>query len=229
MADQQESGSDDGGVVDPRQEQQASAQSNDERPSVDVNGIAAKLLDNPEFVKLLDKRVQSTKDRRFSEQEKQIGEFQTQLERLDNLMKDQGLSRSQAINQMELEDRLVTLERKLGSDRSDQSPSPNGADPKVDVDAVFSAVGIDPNSPQVTEFYKSGEVTPKNILEFVVKAKGHEQQPPSPAQAMPTPTGQSPAQKDLIAQYTEEISNERLTRSQRLEIRQKYRKKGLAI
>lgn len=197
MADQTESNPLDDGTVDPGQEQQASAQVDVQRTSVDVAQFAA-LLEDETIVDLLDRRLQSIKDRRFAKQEQQMTDFQQKLERLESLQKS-GMSRDQALDRMSLEDRLGSLEERLGQGSSGVTQSQSVKPPSADVQAFFSATGVDINSPQATEFLRGGDTSPQALVSFVTRVKGKPQQQPSPAQVAPPVTGQTPAPRDAEA------------------------------
>lgn len=195
MADQQESNPVEGGAVDPGQEQQASQSKGVQQPSVDVDAVAA-FFETEAGKDLLQRQTQSVKDRRFAEQEKALTSFEEQLGRMTDLMKNQGLSQQQAIDRMSLEDRLNQLEQQTGLRPEASEPSQGKQSPQINVEAFFNAVGIDPNSPSVTEFYKQGEITPDRLINFVSTVKGKSTPPASPAQAQPVGGGQTVPARD---------------------------------
>jgi TolA-binding protein len=182
------------GEIDPGNDQSSSEQTNVQQTSVDVAQFAA-LLENEDFVELLDRRMQSIKDRRIAKQEQQLTEFQTKLERLEQLQK-QGMSRDQALDRMTLEERLAALESRESSSRPGQDV-PKTSPQSASVEAFLSAVGVDFNSPQVTQYLRSGDTSPEGMVRFVTEVKGKAKPQPNPAQVAPPSTGQTPAPRDV--------------------------------
>lgn len=223
MAEQSESGFDTGA------ERQPSATNSGQSASTTSIDVEA-LLNDPRIAKLIDQRVQSSKDQRIAKQEKQIGEFQKQLARMEELIGD-GMSKTQALRYMELEERQGSIEAKLGQPTSLQGRDPVGngkpTQSAVDVDAFLKAVGIDPNDPDVTALYRSGDVTPDALVSLTLKRKTVASQP-NPAQASPAGGGQT-SREDLMAQYRKEVDALSPGSPEVYDIRYRYRKAGLDI
>ena len=200
-----------------------------QQSSIDMSGVVNLLVSDPKFQEALAKQVQSVKDRRFAEQERQISGFQQQLERLQQL-ESSGLSRPAALQFMDMQERLGQYEQSATRTPPGQqvaaptAPRPSDTE-RVDVDAFLKAVGVDPSDPEVTELYRSGNATPAAFVSLVTKKKTATVA--SPAQVMPAGSGASVPQETLMDQYNREKAN--LTPAQRIELRDKYRKAGLDI
>lgn len=196
--------------------------------SVDPDALLAALENNPKLAALLDRKLQSIKDQRFAKQEKQLSAFQEKLQRLEELQKS-GMSKDQALSWMELEARLDSLSKQSGpqevviAERSGNAVSGSG---DVDVDAFLKAVGIDPTDPDVTALYKSGSVTPDQLVQFVTRKKSAP--PASAAQAAPASNG-IPNQETLEEQYTKARSKLPPGSPEIFELRRQYRKMGLDV
>lgn len=198
-----------------------------QQPSLDTDSVVNALLNNPALQEALERKVQSVKDRRFAEQEREISGFRQQLAQLERLQ-GAGMSRDLALTFMENDARLKDLEQRVTPSTQGVSgvptPQPGGAK-SVDADTFLKAVGVDPSDPEVTELYRAGNVTPETLLQFVVKKKASPTA--SPAQVMPTGAGSS-VKEDLMARYKQEVMA--LPPGQlRIDLRNRYRQQGLDI
>jgi hypothetical protein len=196
--------------------------------SVDLDALLNALETNPKLSSLLERKLQSVKDQRFARQEKKLTEFQAQLQRLEELQKS-GMSKDQALNFMELESRLDNLAKQQPSkpDTANSVGNAVSGSGDIDTDAFLRAVGIDPTDPDVTSLYKSGSITPDQLVTFVTKKKSAAPAA-SPAQAAPVSSG-VPNQESLEEQYTTEVRKLPPGSADILEVRRRYRKLGLNI
>lgn len=222
MADQTESDFVLGGFQQPTG---SPSRQGDSPTSLDVDALLA-ALDNPKVAEALSRKLQSQKDVRIAKQEKQLSKFQEQLEKLEELTKG-GMSRPAALAYMGLEDRLNELANQQSTppERGGAGSAPVRSQEQIDADAFLKAVGIDPNDPEVTAMYRQGGVTPSSLISFVTRRRVSPLV--NPAQAAPVGQGQA-SQESLMEQYKKEIATS-LSVDQSLEIRRRYRERGLEI
>lgn len=192
--------------------------------SIDIDALLA----NPKFAEALDRRLQATKDKRIAGQEKQLSEFRAKLERLEALTKD-GMSRSQALMFMDIEDRLENLSGQPAKVAQAQAPTGGGkkSQSEVDADAFLKAVGVDPNDPEVTEMLRNGGITPEGLINLTVRRKTATPSP-SPAQAAPSGGGTT-SREELMEKYRKEVDALQPGSEEIYAIRAKYREQGLVI
>lgn len=190
--------------------------------SVDIEALLA----NPKFLEFVERKVQGTKDRRIAEQEKQIGGLREQLKRLETLQSE-GWSREQALRLMELDDRLESQPQQGKAPvKSEGAAGTSTVVQGFDVDVFLRSVGIDPNDPLVTEFYRQGNVTPDGLITLVTKVKTAPQA--KPAQVAPMGGGTTP-KEDLWDRYRKERDAAR-SQDEVIAIRDRYRREhGLEL
>jgi len=174
-------------------------------PSIDVDALASALL--PSIQGLVQKEVQSFKDKRFSKLDEQVGGFAEQLARLDQKVAN-GLTRDQALNEIQLEDRLAALEQGLAvQSQGTGNPTNNVAGAEA-AQAVLKALGIKENTPEVTKIFSEHKDVEAQIAEILKLSatRGTGQEAPNPASVQPSGAGSNAYQDaDQIAQRLDEL------------------------
>jgi TolA-binding protein len=194
--------------------------------AVDLKALQEAL--GPIISQEVDRRLQSQKDKRFAKLEGKVDETRALLERYENL-RSKGMNQEDALFRLKVEDALLVPQevqdapsaaRQTVSDRQPAAPELAGE--------VLEMLGLDADD--VKTLQNRGASLNDYFTRAVDKRKAA-QAPPNQAAVLPTGGG-SPGQtseEQLKADYQREISREGLSRSERLNIRDKYRRKGLLI
>lgn len=193
--------------------------------SVDLAALEATLD------KLLDQKLkarQSEKDKRFAKQEGETREIKTEIDQLkDRLARmDQltaaGLTRDQALTQMEGEELLANL-RAQANQRAAPLPAGN------ELETFLQEIGLDPNLPEVLEVLRSEQSPLKQASKLTMLAEKRKAEKPiagvTPAQVISGNASKGAPTRDLSTEYQTEVSKIRRGDAQaQWTIIQKYRK-----
>jgi hypothetical protein len=215
------------------------ASGGDERPSTDVDAIAAALQ-----VKLgtwldgeLDKRLQSQKDRRFSKLEKQFDDVDARLTRFAELVQG-GMKPDQARQQLDVED-AVDYVRQLRQGKRAGAPvdqpalgSAEQEQAMTEANEILKEAGLDSDPAWVETLrkttFKDGAHLLKTAATFVIK-RTTAKPPENPATTI-SPGGGTLPRPDLEAAYQKEINAARgKGAAAGRVIREKYRALGLNV
>jgi len=174
--------------------------------------------------------VQSTKDKRFSEIEKKMGDFQPVLERVGELMKG-GKSFDEAQKEIEWEEMRKAVFGKEQTQTSEPVSAGNTQAPAVNSAQAFQNVGLDLKDPRVAVAlqtqYKTddaAELAAYRLLKTI-------QASPTPTDAQGTALqGKPPAPQDasgLKQEYIKEVQVARGNKSLIKGIQAKYQNLGV--
>ena len=165
--------------------------------SLDVEALKQAL--GPYIEDVVKRSAQSTKDRRINQLETQQKDFKSQLARLEELQKTEGLSRSQAIQYMEMQeflDKSGTAAVEPGVHQPDAGQAAQqsaGAGAKI-VEGVLSALGLDPKSPDGIAVLRDTDITSQleQVVALAKKRKEALERPANAAQLMGAAGGSTP-------------------------------------
>jgi hypothetical protein len=192
---------------------------NGQPPSIDVEALT-KVLEP-----WLDRKLQSTKDKRISELEKGQSDFRAKLARLEELQ-GAGMSKAQAVEYMDLEAKVERVSQPA------QVGSPQPVVVNVNTEDLLDALGIPSNDPEVSNILRQGGDPTSGLVSLAKKRKAAPAPTPNPATVLPTGGGGKPPVEDLMSEYNKE--KQRLMDAEQygeplLQLRRKYREKGLAV
>lgn len=200
-------------------------------PSVD--DLVAKLSEKltPQIESIIERKVQSTKDRRINALEKQY----SGLSDIQQVLAEAKELRSKGLSDDQVEDKML-LRRLVES--LTQPPvtaqAPGQAQPVVEDHArkILSEAGINEGDPEVVELarkqYASEAERVAAYASFVIRRSNKPQ--PNPAQATQTVPANIP-NVDLAVAYQKELENIKGDdrANQVIELRKKYRQRGLQV
>jgi len=208
----------------------ASQPAGDERPS-QFNADELLVQLRATIKEEVGKATQSTKDKRFSEIEKKLGDFQPVLERVGALMKD-GKSFDEAQREIEWDEMRKAVFGGQAQPSAEQSTG-NTPPPAVDVAKAFAMVGLDLNDPQVSVAMKKNFQTEDEAIAAGVRlSKQLASSPaPTPAQGAAMQGGQSPQEDvaSLTTEYQEKMVTAQGNPSLARSIKAEYAKKGVPV
>ena len=169
--------------------------------AIDVEALLAAL--EPKVTTLVERQVQSQKDKRIAGMQGELDGFKGQLARMNELIK-KGFNQDQALEIMELEKPQPTT-------RSPQQPAPaqggtQGQQVSVDTASILSVMGLDANEPAIAEILRTTPDVLGQVAAFTKLAVSRRQQPSPPvAQQMPASTGAS-VQSENIETLSAELA-----------------------
>ena len=169
-------------------EPQPKVSSAKEKDSPSAENLVEALKADPKFKSLVESYFQPWKDKRLDKHEKRLDSFESQLAEFEELKKE-GWTDAQA-------KRLMKLGQTALEEEPKQAPPPDSSGTTevvtsgFDADSFYREQGIDPNSPEIVEMTRKG-ATPNEHFTYALKVKTKPEQPPNPAQVMPTGSGQS--------------------------------------
>lgn len=196
------------------------------KPTSDVDAIVAKAIEK--LLPEVDKRIQSQKDRRFSDIEKRL-EGLSQLGQLEEM----GVTIPEAVK---TEMRLRALEG--GTSKKDESVNPSIADTLAEAKEILGVASIGTDDPEIVALWKSKQYPDTvrghaELLRDVTKIAVARAKSPSPtsaqAAAQPGRVMPSPTQEGLLNEYTKDMLANRGNRTAILAVKEKYRKMGLDV
>jgi len=158
----------------------------DKQPSFDANALVSALQDSPAFQELLDKRVQSVKDKRFQTLADQIAEVR-------KVQKKFGWSEEAAIDYLETKNALKEM-KAVPQPVGNQVAAPS----KFDASEFLTRYGFTMNDPEVVRFI--AEKNPQAVndwTDFVIEKKSVSRATPKESQVMPTADGRSVGSRGL--------------------------------
>ena len=123
---------------------------------------------------------------------------------------EEGLSKEQALKEMNLEDRLATLEQGLKGAAPSEPPGKSSSE-AANVEAaqvILKALGLEENTPEVTKIFSEHESLESQVTAFAELAKTLKtnQPPTSPADIQPSGGGGRDFRNaDAIATELEEL------------------------
>jgi hypothetical protein len=190
-----------------------------------VEAALEKLLAEGRLDPLLERKVQSFTDRRFSKTDKKVSSFAEKLAELEELVEG-GLSKNVAIKLLE------TLDKAPQPVSSPEPQRGSGDDWTKAQDDILSEAGLSRSDPDVLKLAASKEwASPAEYLAELSKLaiKKAAKPTPSPGSVVP-PSGTAPPKEDLRAQYEAELKNiRRGDVMAAVKLRHKYQKLGLDI
>ncbi len=193
--------------------------------SPSVEDLTAKLLEalTPKLDELITRKVQSTKDKRFSKIEGGIGDIQQILAEAKEL-------KGKGLNDDQVEDKMLL--RRLVESLSVTAEAPGQAQPVVGDHArkILSDAGIAENDPDAVELArKSYASEAERVTAFASLAIQRTRKPqPNPAQVVQTAPANVP-NVDLAAEHLKEIIAAKGDLRAIVEIDKKYRRLGLQV
>lgn len=185
---------------------QASIQDDKQDSTFDVEALTATLKTYiDESVKV---STQSVKDKRIQRLTNQVGDFESQLTRYEELQSE-GLSKSDAKFRMNVEDFISKQQAEVPPEETAGTLST--PEVSVDTQAILEGLGLEANTPEVATILRDVEDPAERIVEFAnlaTKAKT-QQTAPNPAAVQPSGGGQSTTQDaDAIADRLSELQKE---------------------
>lgn len=180
---------------------QTSSNQGSETSAIDYDALAKAL--EPTLAKMVERQTQSTKDKRIAKLQGAVNGFETQLAEFEQLTKG-GLSRDVAMRLMNLQNPRETDEVELEpvSQQSSAGKQDNVAS-SVDSDTL-EAIGLDPNSPEVTNLLRRN-ASLEDYVGLVVKSK-KAKPTPQPGGVMPSPGQSSPNFSEELDEITEQLN-----------------------
>jgi len=151
--------------------------------AIDYEALAKAL--EPTINQLVQRQTQSTKDKRIAGLQGKVADFEAQLAEYQQLL-DEGFSKEAAKRLMKLQNPLRDDSEAI-AEPANQTPAVTGNQGSngsgVDADTL-EAIGLDPNSPEVTDLLRRGA----SLQDYVaLKVKQTKKPAPTPASVMPTP------------------------------------------
>lgn len=191
---------------------------------------ASKLPEQLESIvaKAVEKAVQSTKDRRFSNIEKQLDDFKPVMERVKEILTPEQLAQ---MNQIQRDAEFEELKRTVYGQPQTGTPktgTPQGT-ATIGTTDILNTLGLDGNDPEVIEkVLKSGDPAQAALNAAKIAVQRANQTPPSlSASASIDGTPPKPADASALkSEYIKEISANRGKRDAIKAIQEKYRKMG---
>lgn len=174
--------------------------------SPDLRTTVRDMFEKGELDDLLDKRLQSQKDRRFQKIENQLTDQGTQLERIEQLV-NQGVPFAQAKSTVENQDRMAWIDQQREAHEQSLRQQAQGSASSVSgvLKSVFAGFGLDASDPAIAEFMSKN--TGQDAVEKAVKFANelNAQRSTASAATISAPARGTPAYRDLRAQYDAEI------------------------
>jgi len=196
----------------------ASQPAGDERPS-QFNADELLVQLRATIKEEVGKATQSTKDKRFSEIEKKLGDFQPVLERVGALMKD-GKSFDEAQREIEWDEMRKAVFGGQAQPSAEQSTG-NTPPPAVDVAKAFAMVGLDLNDPQVSVAMKKNFQTEDEAIAAGVRLSKQLASSPAPTPAQGAAMQGGQPQADNVEEKTQKyIQDVQAARGNATKIRQ---------
>lgn len=198
-------------------------------PSIDVDAVLNAL--GSRLDEMIERRVQSMKDKRLGRMGQQLDEFESVLTRFQELI-NEGWSEAQAKRIMRLE--ASGRQEEASEPEVTQKPAEPGnsqpvAPQKKDVNP--KVLGLDPKDPDVTRRIREGKTSLEDWYEYL-EQRASRATSASPAAVQPTAEAPAP-DDDLMAQYRkavdEALKDPFAGRDKVIQIRAEYRRKGLKI
>jgi len=180
---------------------------------------------------LIDKKVQSVKDRRFAEQEQFRSEFQPVLERVKTLMKD-GKSFDEAQREIEWDEMRKAVFGKQAQTSAEQSTG-NTPPPAVNAAKAFVEMGLDTNDPIVAVELQKSYANDNDAIAAAWKLSKKLAGSPAPTQAQSAALqGGTPSEADvstLTTEYQQKMTQAQGNPSLARSIKAEYAKKGVPV
>jgi hypothetical protein len=210
-----DSGSANSGVGTPNP---LSGSQNAQPNSFDADKFAESLL--AKLDPILDRKLQSLKDRRFDQQDKRLAE----VEKLAGELKSTGMSPQAS---QILAERLTPTEPKPSDPASGKKDAGNVPTPTDEERSVLATAGLKEDDPDVIAIQQANPDENSRLAGYM-KLLARKNAPANPAAALPmrgaTPSG------DLQARYQSELKNIRRGDVESVaRLKAKYRKEGLPV
>lgn len=170
--------------------------------AIDYDALAKAL--KPIITDEVSRSVQSSKDKRIAGLQGKVNDFEAQLAEYQQLL-DEGFSKDAAKRFMKLQDSLREPGQETAEPANQQSVS-NGTRDKggSSVDgSVLEAIGLDPNSPEVTELLRNN-ASLEDYVNLVVKKKA--KPAPQPGGVMSSPGATAPSSGDELDEISSELN-----------------------
>jgi len=180
-ANEKESGQEGGAEEKPSP--QSSPNADSKTSPVDVEALAKALL--PTIEDAVERKTQSTKDKRIQSLENQVDSFESKLADF-NEWKKAGLTDDDALWRMKVESQLKMNEappvEQVGA------PIPVAS---VEIQAILKALGLAENNPEVTKVLRDTKDVAAQMTAFVNLSKTQPPAEPNPAAVQPSGGGQT--------------------------------------
>jgi hypothetical protein len=188
-------------------EPQPKVSSAEEKDSPSAENLVEALKANPEFKSLVESYFQPWKDRRLDKHEKRLDGFESQLAEFEALKKE-GWTDAQAKRLMKLGQNAIEEEPSEPAQSPDSPGTTEVVASEFDADSFYREQGLDPNLPEIVEMIRKG-ATPNEHFSYAWKVKSRPEQPPNPAQVMPTGTGETSGRSrdEVLAEIQKESTN----------------------
>ena len=171
------------GGVDTQSTDQTSPTADSQPSPVDVEALAKALM--PKVEELVDRKTQSTKDKRIQTLENQVGSFESKLAEFKDLT-NKGLSDDEALWRMSIEEQL-----KMNTAPPVQQPDPQEPVARVETQAILKALGLAENNPEVTKILRETKDIAAQLVAFVNLSKTQTPAEPNPGAVQPSGGGGS--------------------------------------
>lgn len=176
--------------------------------------------------------LQGDKDRGVRRVEQQVSDLSARLTDYE-AYRSRGLGPDEAMRQMRIDQLLQSQNADRPPEPAAPAPPPGNPGmlvqaPKVDVEQVLTAIGVDPNGPEAVLLYREGKTSPEALLEFAVR-KLTRKPDVNPAQTMPAPGMTSAPAPDLMAEYAKKAAALPRGSQALFNLRAEYRAKGLQL
>lgn len=168
-------------------EPQPEVSSATEQDSPSAENLVAALQGNPEFTSWLDSRFQSWKDKRLDKHETELGNVKSELVGYRKLKEEIEAIKKKGFTEEQAE---FLIEQRQSAQPPDSPGKTEVVASEFDADSFYREQGIDPNAPEVIEMIRKG-ATPNEHFKYALGVKTKPEQPPNPAQVMPTGSGET--------------------------------------
>jgi hypothetical protein len=221
------------------------ASGNGAQQQTPVEATPSEFVTRQEFETLIDKRIQSLKDKRLSDVDRQVKEKLEQLEQRFMELKEAGLNPAPAAldaAKAEIVRQALTSQQQAQAQAQQQGGQAAQDAMEAAVQEIYEEYGVtlltnDPEAQEISAKMQAGQLTPRGFLkaiEAATKAKAAREQQAKGNQAaarMPGLGGGGAATAGLEAQYRAEVTEaqKRGGGEAVLQVRRKYRAKGLNV
>ena len=175
---------------------------------------------------LIEKKVQSVKDRRFDDIDKRLGGAEAIMERVKSLIPED------KFNELKKELEFEELKRRVYGEAPTGAPKPSGTQPSgaalQTAREIVSKLGLQESEPDVALLIAKHESDPVQLAIELTKHSNKPRPAPTPASVSPQPGQPSePASQDALRKnYIADMKSAKGNRSQLVKLAEEYRAKG---
>ena len=166
-------------------------------PSFDVEAWAVGL--DAKLDELVEKKVQSFKDKRFDRLTGKVDDFSSQLAEFKKLT-ESGLSEDDALWRMKVEQKLNEAPQEGTQGKAGSS----GA--SVDTQAILKEMGLDENTPEVANILREKKDIASQLVAFAQLSATHQSRSSTPNPAAVQPSGAGTPTDENIEVLTERLA-----------------------